>query len=324
MNIQNEDLNLYNDYESRIQQYKRELEKAIEQNPNSINRKIYYQLKNVQQALGLTDEAVAVAYTSLVSDLQQQGYMEAEVISILEEAIRINRKVAAAYTTLETILYKQGNKKEAIKNLETARSLFMEQGMVAEANKIKQSIEYLHKSNNLWLHITRFLIGSSETSEPIHGNASQEEINRRLWRVEKRPTFHAEHFHHKGDIMSDKSETSSYTFNNAKFGGGFAGTQGTQTGGTLNDYSSSPNLSQAAAEIQKLLKQLSAANPTTTSTEKMRVVTKAVDKIENDPAFKELVIAVLQSGSTEAFQQKINHPLAKKLLSSIEEWRHVE
>lgn len=82
--------------------------------------------------------------------------------------------------------------------------------------------------------------------------------------------------------MSEKSETSSYTFNNTKFGGGFAGTGGTQTGGTLNDYSSNPNLSQAAAEIQQILKQLSATNPTTTSTEKMRVVTKAVDKIEKN------------------------------------------
>jgi tetratricopeptide (TPR) repeat protein len=318
MDIQNND---YNDYESKIQQYQRELEQAIDQNPDGITRKIYYQLKNIQQALGLTDEAVAVAYTSLGNDLRQQGYIEEEVISIFEEAIRINCKVAAAYTALGTILYKQGNKKEAIKKLETARSLFIERGMVAEADKIKQSIEYLHKSNNFWSHITRLLTNSPETSEPIHENVSQQEIKRRLWRIEKRPTFHAENFHHKGDIVSEKSD---YTFHNTKFGGGFAGTGGTQTGGTLNDYSSNPSLSQAAAEIQQILKQLSATNPTTTSTEKMRVVTKAVDKIENNLPLKELVIAALKSASAEAFQQKINHPLAKKLLSSIEEWTHGE
>ncbi|WP_248277569.1 CHAT domain-containing protein [Brasilonema sp. UFV-L1] len=190
-------LNDYNDYESKIQEYKRELEKAIDQNPDGTNRKIYYQLKNIQQALGLTDEAVAVAYTSLGNDLQQQGYIEAEVISIFEEAIRIDCKVAAAYSALGTILYKQGNKKEAIKKLETARSLFIERGMVAEADKIKQLIEYLHKSNNFWSyishfwsHITSLLISSPETSEPIDGNARQEEMNRRLWRLEKRHTFH--------------------------------------------------------------------------------------------------------------------------------------
>lgn len=308
MNIQHEDWNIYNDYESRIYEYKQELEKAIDRNPEAINRKIYYQLKNVQQALRLTDEAVAVAYTSLGNDLQQQGHIESEVISIFEEAIRINSKVATAYTALGTILYKQGFKKEGIKHLETARSLFMEQGMVAEADKIQQTIEYLQKSNNFFSHIIRLLTNSPETSEPMQRNARQiEEIARRVSRVEKRPT-----------------SNSNYNFTNVKFGGGFAGTQGNQTGGTLNDYSSNPNLSQAAAEIQKLLTQLAAANPTTTSAEKMRVVTKAVERIEKNAALKKLVIAALKSGSTDAFQQKIAHPLAKKLLSSIEEWTDVD
>lgn len=308
MDIHNKELNTYNDYESRIYKYKQELEKAVDENPDAINRKIYYQLKNVQQALELTDEAVAVAYTSLGNDLQQQGHIESEVISIFEEAIRIHSKVATAYTALGTILYKQGHKKEAIKTLETARSLFREQGMNAEADKIQQSIEYLQKTNNFWSHITSFLASSPETSQPTNENARRiEEITRRVSRVEKRP-----------------ASTSTYNFNNAKFGGGFAGTQGTQTGGTLNDYSSNSNLSQAAVEIQKLLKQLSATNPTTTSTEKMRVITKAVEKIENNPALKELVIAALKSGSTETFQQQIDHPFAKKLLSSIEEWTHVD
>ncbi|AFZ33604.1 pentapeptide repeat protein (plasmid) [Gloeocapsa sp. PCC 7428] len=58
------------------------------------------------------------------------------------------------------------------------------------------------------------------------------------------------------------SETSKYNLSSAKFGGGFAGDQGTQIGGTLNDYSSNldysskQSLAEAAAAIQQLLTQL--------------------------------------------------------------------
>lgn len=58
------------------------------------------------------------------------------------------------------------------------------------------------------------------------------------------------------------SETSKYDLGNAKFGGGFAGDEGTQIGGTLNDYSShidyssKQSLAEAAAEIQQLLTKL--------------------------------------------------------------------
>jgi hypothetical protein len=70
-----------------------------------------------------------------------------------------------------------------------------------------------------------------------------------------------------GDYMSEEKPTNStYNLPNAKFGGGFAGTGGTQTGGVFNDYSSN-----AAAEtredsdsaIKTIL--ILAANPKTTS-----------------------------------------------------------
>lgn len=49
-----------------------------------------------------------------------------------------------------------------------------------------------------------------------------------------------------GDTVSDNSSNSNYNLNNAKFGGGFAGTGGTQSGGAFYDYSSNRNLAQAA------------------------------------------------------------------------------
>ncbi|MBV8887567.1 MAG: pentapeptide repeat-containing protein [Chroococcidiopsidaceae cyanobacterium CP_BM_RX_35] len=147
-----------------------------------------------------------------------------------------------------------------------------------------------------------------------------EQVDTALKTAIERPSIHAETYHSQGDTMSEKSETSSYNLSQAKFGGGFAGTGGTQTGGTLNDYSSSPNLSEAAAEIQQILNQLEVNNPATTRAEKMTVAAKAVDEIEKNSVLKTRVIAALKSGGTEAFKEEINHPLAKNIMPIVEEW----
>lgn len=118
--------------------------------------------------------------------------------------------------------------------------------------------------------------------------------------------------------MSDKSQNSNYDLRNAKMGA-FAGTGG-QASGTFNDYSSSQNLSQAAAEIQQLLRQLEAANPTTTLSDKMTIVAKAVNEIEKNPSLKAQVVAALNAVSSEALKKAIDHPLAKNLMPIVEEW----
>ena len=60
--------------------------------------------------------------------------------------------------------------------------------------------------------------------------------------VMKRPSLQAENYHNQGDTMSKHSDNSSYNLSQAKFGGGFAGTGGTQTGGTFHEDSSNQNL----------------------------------------------------------------------------------
>ena len=94
------------------------------------------------------------------------------------------------------------------------------------------------------------------------------------------------------------------------------------------DYYNNPEqkqtLSQAAAEIQKLLEQLSKTYPTTTSKERNIVVGEAVDRIENNPTLKAKVINALKAGGTEAFKEAVNHPLVNILLASIEGWQDAE
>jgi uncharacterized protein YjbI with pentapeptide repeats len=57
----------------------------------------------------------------------------------------------------------------------------------------------------------------------------------------ERPSFYAQTYHNQGNTMSDNSDNSTYNLNHAKFGGGFAGTQGTQSGGTFNENLNNKN-----------------------------------------------------------------------------------
>ncbi len=81
------------------------------------------------------------------------------------------------------------------------------------------------------------------------------------------------------------------------------------------------NLAEAAAEIQQLLEQLSKTYPTTTTAEKMTVVTKAAEQIEKNSTLKSRVVGALKSGGTEAFKEAIDHPLVNILVATIEGWK---
>ncbi|WP_424097750.1 hypothetical protein [Moorena producens] len=84
------------------------------------------------------------------------------------------------------------------------------------------------------------------------------------------------------------------------------------------------NLAEAAAEIQQLLDQLSQTNPTTTTLEKLTVVSEVVGEIEGNPTLKARVIDALKAGGVEAFKVLIDHPLVNILIATIEGWREVE
>jgi hypothetical protein len=78
----------------------------------------------------------------------------------------------------------------------------------------------------------------------------------------ERPSFYAQTYHNQGDTMSTKQDDSTYDLSNAKFGGGFAGTGGTQSGGTFNDYSSNNDTPEINTVVKTIL--ILASNPKTT------------------------------------------------------------
>ena len=124
------------------------------------------------------------------------------------------------------------------------------------------------------------------------------------------------------ETMAEKENSKVNMTFNASVSGGVAGNvEGNQNVYTLKQEQ---NLAEAAAEIQKILEQLSQTYPTNTSKEKNIVVGEAVDRIENNPRLKTRVINALKSGGIEAFKEAVNHPLVNILVATIEGWQDAE
>ncbi|MBD2459077.1 pentapeptide repeat-containing protein [Nostoc sp. FACHB-87] len=147
----------------------------------------------------------------------------------------------------------------------------------------------------------------------------------------QRPSFYAQTYQNQGDTIMPEGSKQVFNNNlqNAQFGGGLVNADTVnagQIGGNITNYNPEQrqNLAQAAADIQQLLNQLSQTYPTTTTSERMTVVAKAVDEIESNPTLKARVIGALKAGGTEAFKELIDHPLVNILLASIEGWQDAE
>ncbi len=93
---------------------------------------------------------------------------------------------------------------------------------------------------------------------------------------------------------------------------------------TQHNYGEGQNLTEAAAEIQQLLEQLSQTYPTNTLVEQAVVGTKAIEEIENNPSLKQRTIATLKASSIEAFVQLIHHPVINVMRSGFEAWQKGE
>lgn len=102
-----------------------------------------------------------------------------------------------------------------------------------------------------------------------------------------------------------------YNFDNAKFGGGFAGRD--YTGNiTNNNIYNSQNLTEAAKEIKDLLTELDKEY----NNDSVMVGIKAVEEIRNNPTLKSRFVNALKEGGTEALNQLIDHPACSIVLAA--------
>ncbi len=96
-----------------------------------------------------------------------------------------------------------------------------------------------------------------------------------------------------------------------------------QIGGTIHNYApeQKQNLTEAAAEIQKLLDQLTQTYSTETDSQKDVVADEAIKQINNNPSLKERIVNVIKAMGVEALKEAIDHPVANVLLAGVQEWK---
>ncbi|MBD2608313.1 hypothetical protein H6G81_28300 [Scytonema hofmannii FACHB-248] len=120
------------------------------------------------------------------------------------------------------------------------------------------------------------------------------------------------------------TESSKYDMRGANFQGGFAETNYGKMIENQHNYDAQSNLVEAAAQIQQLLKQLEATNPTTTEIEKLAVVAKASEEIKKNSTLKAQIINALKAGGTEAFKEAVDHPLVNVLIATVQGWQEAK
>ncbi|RCJ26186.1 hypothetical protein A6770_26610 [Nostoc minutum NIES-26] len=122
-----------------------------------------------------------------------------------------------------------------------------------------------------------------------------------------------------------KNKTSKFDLRNAQFAGGLVDAETVnayQIGGNITNYApeQKQNLAEAAAEIQKLLYQLSQNNPTTTE-----AVTEAIhQEIKRNPTLRARLQSALKAGGLEALKAIFNHPLFSIPAETIKGWLEAE
>jgi CHAT domain len=137
----------------------------------------------------------------------------------------------------------------------------------------------------------------------------------------------------KSDVMSEKESQQkpnsgiSFNISGGNIGGGIQATQGDNNVQTMTNNAvpkQKSKLVEVAKEIQQFLQQLEQSYPTKTSTEKLIVVAKAVEKIENSPNLKSWVIRELKVNGAEALKNEISHPLVFFLIPFLEDLKKVD
>jgi hypothetical protein len=124
-----------------------------------------------------------------------------------------------------------------------------------------------------------------------------------------------------GNIMNQPQESiiQNNKFENSILGGGVSARD--YTGKVTNNYSQPQTLSEAAAEIQKLLKQLEQTYPIRTFAEKAVVADEALRKIESNSDLKSKITSALTAVGKEALKEAVDHPVMNILMAGIEGWQ---
>ena len=87
----------------------------------------------------------------------------------------------------------------------------------------------------------------------------------------------------------------------------------------VDNEAPSQDITEAAAQIQALLDQLSQTYPTKTSKQKMAIAVEAMDVIEQDSSLTQRLLSAVKAGSLAAIESMLNHPAASFVIAAIED-----
>lgn len=119
------------------------------------------------------------------------------------------------------------------------------------------------------------------------------------------------HLHNK-----EENKVNNYTFYGPV---GAAGDNASSDNNHFHQSMQNPSLAEAAAEIQKILKQLEQTNPVATEAEKIAYVN---DKTH--PSFKHRMVSALQAGGETAIEELLDNPYVNVVKDAVKGWINPE
>ncbi|MBD1944870.1 hypothetical protein H6F50_21340 [Coleofasciculus sp. FACHB-712] len=93
---------------------------------------------------------------------------------------------------------------------------------------------------------------------------------------------------------------------------------GAKVAGVINE-AEQQNLDEAAAEIQKLLKQLDKSYSSNTTTGKMELAMETTKQIQANPTLLARTLSALQAGGVSALEAALNHPAASFVIGALQD-----
>ncbi|MDP8932630.1 MAG: hypothetical protein M3N42_00375 [Cyanobacteriota bacterium] len=90
--------------------------------------------------------------------------------------------------------------------------------------------------------------------------------------------------------------------------------------GRINE-SQKPNLDEVVLEIEQLLEQLEKSYQIDTTSQKMKMVVEAIERIERNPSLHQKILSACKEGTVQALAQNFNHPVGIFIIKTFEYWQ---
>ncbi|MGV2830457.1 hypothetical protein [Myxosarcina sp. GI1(2024)] len=92
----------------------------------------------------------------------------------------------------------------------------------------------------------------------------------------------------------------------------------------INSPRTQQNLTEAAAEIQQLLKQLEKTYNPDDPVEQIQMAAEVVKQIDTNPNQKQRLLSSVGAGSIAALEALLDHPASSFVIAAIQKWKETQ